>query len=519
MSEDSVYDFGGLKFRVLFSKWGYAPHYAEHVIDPLDGKPKLVMADPHIRYIRHSVYIYRHSVYIYGVHIYGHRVYIYDPVKKEIEWEFKVPGQLSNPHIAHMVTDQNPITGPFWSLVADKIKASPGDIVCADGDNNLIVIDRERKNVKHVLKIPDSKWLHDIIPSVNGDGLIIDDYSRGWVRKIDFNAKTIWELNFEKICEVKLSENSTIKLQPCKASPCKMSTVYAKASKHEESYGGDYIVVNNSNPHGVYEISDEGELLWSCPSNPPCMNATWLYHPHSAFRTGLAEFRSNLTVIGLEGGGGIIAVDRECRPRWGFMKPHFNVVKVGNAERRLYRPSFHGFFQTTHVFPLLNGNIGAIDWRGKYSSQVVEIISFPSKTALYWLLAWYYPVSTNGVVFKPIEIGEWDIIAVQVVNNGQYALEYELLVSTLPQIYPEPKDSKQIPQEKLSILRQIYPQKYNFALKTIDKNNTIHKNNQVKPGETDLYVIDRNIYSVLLVKARAIEQETRVTIYITQKRY
>ncbi|MEM1676099.1 MAG: hypothetical protein QXL68_05930 [Desulfurococcaceae archaeon] len=448
MSEDSVYDFGGLKFRVLFSKWGYAPHYAEHVIDPLDGKPKLVMADPHIR----------------------HSVYIYDLVDKKIEWEFRVPGsRVPNPHIAHMITDQNPITGPYWSLVANKINASLGDIVCADGDNNLIVIDRERKNVKHVLKINGSEWLHDIIPSVNGDGLIIDDYSSGWVRKIDFNGVVKWSFPLKQAS--------------------KISTVYAKASSHIESFGGNYIVVSNSNPYGVYEISDEGELLWSCPSNPPCMNATWLYHPHSAFRTGLAEANGNLTIIGLEGGGGIIAVDRDCRPRWGFMKPHTNLLR--GEYRELYRPIYHGFYETTHVFPLLNGNIGAIDWRGKYSSQVVEILGLPTKTALYWLLAWDYPVSKDWILFEPlVEIGEWDLIAIQVNNNGESIIEYEIMCSLTPHVYPD---------EFMSFFNKLH-------------------GNRVKPGERDLFIIDKNVYSILLFRARALDKESKITVFITQKR-
>ena len=84
-----------MKLRVLFNKYGYAPHYAEHVIDPLDGKPKLVMADPHIR----------------------HSVYIYNLVDKKIEWEFRVPGsRVPNPHVAHIITDEkheNPLIGHF----------------------------------------------------------------------------------------------------------------------------------------------------------------------------------------------------------------------------------------------------------------------------------------------------------------------------------------------------------------------------------------------------------------------
>ena len=351
------------------------------------------MADPHIR----------------------HSVFIYDVGKGEIEWEYRVPGSnVPNPHIAHMVTDDNPITGPYWSLVVDKIGAEMGDIVCADMDNRLIIVDREKREVKKVINVEGVRWLHDIIPSKNGDGLIIDDYS-GWVRKIGFNGSTIWGFELRQAS--------------------KISTIYATASSHIESFGGDYLVVSNSNPFGVYEIRDsDGKIMWQCPCNPPCMNATWLYHPHSAFRYGLAEARGNLTVIGLEGGGGIIAVDHECRPRWGFMKTHTNIL--GDKYEELYRPSIHGFFETTHVFPLLNGGIGAIDWRGKYSSQVVEVLGFPSKTTFTWLLAWDYPIGVEWVVLDPpLEINEWDYVTLHVINLGGNHVEWEILATPMPQLY------------------------------------------------------------------------------------
>jgi len=390
----SIYGFAGFRFRVLFGRWGFAPHYAEHVVDPLDGGVKLVMADPHVR----------------------HSVVIYDLDGGVVEWEFRVPGsRVPNPHIAHLVADENPVTGPFWSFVAEKINAQLGDIVCADMDNRLIVIDREKKAVKNVINIPDARWLHDIIPSKNGDGLIVDDYTAGWIRKIDFDGSVKWSMQVK--------------------SAAKISTIYAKASSHIESFGGDYLAVSNSDPYGVYEITDDGRVVWSCPPEPPCLNATWLSHPHSAFRYGLAELGGNLTVIGLEGGGGIIAIDRDCRPRWGFMKVHTNIR--GDRYEGLYRPSIHGFFETTHVFPLLNGGIGAVDWRGKYSSQVVEIMEFPSKTKFTWLLAWDYKVGGEWIhLDPPLEISEWDNISIEFTNIEGDPLIYEVYATTLPQLYP-----------------------------------------------------------------------------------
>ena len=369
--------------------------------------------------------------------------------------------------------------------------------MCADRGNNLIIIDRLRKRVKKVLNITGSQWLHDIVPSVNGDGFIISDHGSGRVRKIDFNGKMIWNYSLNKAC--------------------KISIAHVAPRIHMGQFSESYIVTSR---YGVYELDDNGKLLWSCPCDPQkelgtictCRSATWLYHPHSAFRMGLAEYNGNLTIIGLEGGGGIIAVDYECRPRWGIMKPHTHLLsdlnegdlneecisnlnekckeKLYKGKRELYRPTYHGFFQTTHVFPLLNGGIGAVDWRGKYSSQVVEIVGFPTKTALYWLLAWDYPLpaSQKFTVFEPaVEIGEWDTIGIQVINNGGGTVEYEILCSLTP------------------------------IADSMDFFHRIHSN-KIKPNGTDLFVIDRNIYTALLFRARSLDKESKITVFVTQKR-
>jgi len=443
---DVTYEFGGVKFRLIFSLWGYAPHYAENVIDPLDGHEKFVFADPHIR----------------------HSVIIYNPVKKEIEWEFKVPGnKVVNPHIAHMVTNKNPLVGPYWDVIAEKLGIDLGDIICADMNNEIIVIDRDKK-VKKKIKVSNVKWLHDVIPSKGGDGLIIDDYSASWVRKIDFNGSVIWGFNLEKAS--------------------KITVVYAKASSHIESFGGDYLVASNSNPYGIYEFSDSGKIVWQCPPKPPCLNATWMNHPHTAFRYGLAEGKGNLTVVGFEAGGGIIAVDRDCRPRWGFMKTHTNTY--GSTYEELYRPSTYGFFETTHVFPLLNGNLGAIDWRGKYLSQVIEITSLPRKTTLLWLLAWDYEISNSWVNFQPpIEISEWDQISFQVVNVGSNEVLWEVLGTKIPQIY-----------------HWDYPTHWYKIY-----------SGKVKPKENSVFEYDNKGTTALLVRAKSQNNKSVIKIIVTQK--
>jgi len=444
----STYGFAGFKFRVLFAKWSWAPHYAEHVIDPLDGREKLVIADPHVR----------------------HAVAIYDPVRGVIEWELQVPGRLvPNPHIAHMVTDQNPVTGPFWSNIAEKIGAQPGDIVCADRDNRLVVIDRDRRAVKKAISIPDAKWLHDIIPSKSGDGVIIDDYSAGWVRKVGFDGSIKWSI-------------------PLKMAS-KISTIYAVASSHVESFGGDYLVVSNDNPHGIYEVTDNGEKVWACPPDPPCINATWLNHPHSGFRYGLAELGGNVTVVGLEGGGGIIAVDKDCRPRWGFMKVHSNLL--GDRYVELYRPSHYGFFETTHVFPLLNGGIGAIDWRGKYSSQIVEVLEIPRKARFAWLLAWDYRVGGEWVYLDPpVEVDEWDSVYIDFTSVGGDPLVYEVYATTLPQLYPWD-----------------YPHHWKLIATGV-----------VKHGDSEVVEVNTKLFSSVRVRVRSLGREAVFKAVVVESR-
>ena len=63
-------EYDGFRFRVLFNRYGYTPHYAEHFVER--GSEKLLMAKPHMR----------RSVIIYNV------------TKDEIEWEYAVKGDL-----------------------------------------------------------------------------------------------------------------------------------------------------------------------------------------------------------------------------------------------------------------------------------------------------------------------------------------------------------------------------------------------------------------------------------------
>jgi len=153
-------NISGLKCRILFDKRGYYPHNADHVIDPIDKREKLVMGDPQLR-----------------------KVIIYDVEKGEIEWEYEVPGTaiLLNPHIAHMLLEPFP-----------DINGEAGDIICADRDRRYICVDRETKEIKWNVTLPFANWPHDIMPSVDPGYLVGTDYGAARVYKFAPDGTVIW---------------------------------------------------------------------------------------------------------------------------------------------------------------------------------------------------------------------------------------------------------------------------------------------------------------------------------------
>ncbi|MEM4532173.1 MAG: hypothetical protein QXU89_00760, partial [Desulfurococcaceae archaeon] len=97
----------------------------------------------------------------------------------------------------------------------------------------------------------------------------------------------------------------------------------------------------------------------------------------------------------------------------------------------------------------------------------------------------------DWILFEPlVEIGEWDLIAIQVTNNGESIVEYEIMCSLTPHVYPD---------EFMSFFNKLH-------------------GNRVKPGERDLFIIDKNVYTILLFRARALDKESKITVFITQKR-
>jgi len=247
------------------------------------------------------------------------------------------------------------------------------------------------------------------MPAKGLDAFIVTDYGRG-VKKIAFDGTIIWEW--------------------ITANAAKLSLVGGAIGAHSDSFGGDYLVAINGATKEVAELRDtDGAIMWRCPPlGPPARNVFWTLRPHSAFRLGAAELEGNLTVIGHEAGGGIVAVDKECRPRWGIMKPYMRAFVE-------YRPTVHNLLETTHVFPTPRGTIGACDCSGRWSFRVIEILKFPVKQCLMFLLAWDLGTTDAwDYLDPPLEVAEWDRILIQVMNIGANSLDWEVWSTSMPYI-------------------------------------------------------------------------------------
>jgi len=374
-----VINISGLKCKVLFAKHGYFPHYAEHIIDPTDNREKLVMADPHIR----------------------RSALIYDIKKDKIEWEYTVPGTAldANPHIARMLME------PFLG-----INGEAGDIICADRDNRYILVDRDTKKIKWNVTLAGASFAHDVMPSVESGYLIGSDWGANRVQKFSPDGTVSWSTTISRAAKLSKVEGAT------------------PSGVHTNSYGGNYLVASNRETAGVYEIRDtDGASVWEAAARTGVTNVMWTSRPHSAFRMGIAEFGGNLTVIGFEAGGGIVAVDKDQRPRWGVMKP-FNAIPT-----EIYRPASYPLMETVHVFPVLRGRIGVCDVSGKWGVRVLEILEIPYKQTLFWFLAHDHDPGDAGMYYDPpIETAEWDNIIITFINIGANSLDYTVYGTVMP---------------------------------------------------------------------------------------
>jgi len=369
------FEFSGFGFEVVLSLKGCFPHYAEHVIDPMTGKEVFVIADPH----------YRKSALIVN------------PRTEEVMWEFRVPGTLhgSNPHIAHIIPEDIPGLG------------DAGWIICGDRDTNFIVVDRDGNIQK---TINQGGWPHDCLLNKYFNALYVTSYANpGYLRKIDFNGNIIWEV----------SENEYAKLS------------LIESGGHTQSYGGDLIAVKNRDFAFIEERKDsDGTRVWECPQeaeNPKY--GSWLPKPHSAFRLGFAEGDGNLTVVGFEASGGIAAVDKECRIRWGVGRAFFDTWD-GTG----YRGNAYGLLETTHVFPFLDGSIGFIDWRGRKCSQICKLKKIPEHQFTWYAWRDWDPGNTWSYL-KMFDVINWSEVYLRFINKGDNMADIKIYTVTRGFVY------------------------------------------------------------------------------------
>ncbi|MCS6769288.1 MAG: hypothetical protein NZ570_02485, partial [Candidatus Caldarchaeum sp.] len=323
--------------------------------------------------------------------------------KKRIIWEYRVPGTSisANPHIARIAVER-----------MSKFKIRPGDVLCADLDNRFVVVDRVKKTVRWSFRPDDAKWSHDLMPTSDFQDVLTTDYATGYLRRVNAEGVVLWSVNLGK-------------------GLAKLSRIAGETPSriHGNSFGGEILATVNQSFRGVYEVAEgRGAIAWSCPPPRGSKNCFFTLKPHSAVRMGLAELGGNLTVFNHEAGGGFVAVDRDCRPRWGVMKPF---TAVGGDE--IYRPSSTGLYETTHVFLTPHGFLGIIDWDGPDYSTVYELLEPPRKTALYWLVAWRRrSSSTAEFLDPPVEAGEWREVGFQAVNHGQNRLRIDFYTTLSP---------------------------------------------------------------------------------------
>ena len=364
-SSEPVFDWLGVRFRVLCALRGVYAHDCEHVVDPRTGHEVLVMADPHI---------------FRGVRI-------FDLKEREIVWEYQVPGEnVPNPHCAHMYP---------WD--AEPFNAEAGDIITADRDNHLIVVDRDTKKIKKSVTPAAVDWLHETLP-IWPNMVIITDYGRKTISEMTPWGSFQWDLN--------LGGNAA-----------KVSLI--RGGIHPASFGGHVIVALNELWGYVVEVNwDSGEEAWRKPSGEVDFGMS-LTKPHSAFRMGGVEVWGSPTVVGLEAGGGIVAIDYYGRPLWGFA----SAVVCGDYFL-YYPPPPHFLLEVTDVFPTLRGTVGFAAQAGYNCTIVGELLGVPRKRRMAWTLVkdhltgddWEEPGA-------PISTVGWEETTILALNMGNYTAD------------------------------------------------------------------------------------------------
>lgn len=380
----------GLVWNVLFAHHGYTPHCAEHLVDPLDGREKLLLFDPHT---------------FFGV-------ILYDPSSQRSDWEFQVPGDgLNNPHQGFMLRDDVKGFG------------SKGDIVCPDRDNNIIVISRATKTVTFHKKpsIPGIQWLHCLNRATDGS-LIVTDYVSHRISKLSVpDLREMW------------SRTDIIK-------PSKIMPIEGRGLAHDPSFGGDYTIASNVFGGPVYELRDsDGSTAWSSQQEGVLCD---IASPHGCFRMGRVEGFGPVTMVHGEGDGAIVGLNYEGIPVFGFM-PASAWEKQDGTIRYDFNPYLLG--EITCLFPTVHGNTGFCAWHGVNLSVVGEITHFPSKQRVSYRLR--SGTTQDTVDWLPlVHTASWDETAVVIKNTGCVALQHSVdaYMAASPRLQSDP-DSGRLP--------------------------------------------------------------------------
>ncbi|MDD5092785.1 MAG: hypothetical protein PHV74_00165 [Dehalococcoidia bacterium] len=363
----------GFGHEIWFSREGYTPHYAEHIIDPLDGRAKLIMADPHTR----------------------KAAFVYDLGSKKITWEQAVNGSaINNPHTARMLMADVPNFG------------NRGDIYCCNRDQQVIVFDRNTGTIKKTITLSatggqwDPNWLHEACLSVDPvPHLILTDY----------NGPSGYHYAKYKISDGTLAWHKDDFGHASKVCPIKG----AHASLHTPDYGGDYLICSNEFHGGVWEIKDsDGGWTWARPRD---RQGPSLVSPHSAIRMGRVENVGWITVVGCESGGGIIAIHFMGAPIWGIGN---RAAKTPDGASSVYTVDVHGLGEICMVFPTIDGRIGFIDWNGIARAQVGVLDEIPQKQHIPWQLDWNINTTNDWKFLEYVPVADWDETYIVVKNTG-----------------------------------------------------------------------------------------------------
>jgi hypothetical protein len=416
----------GFEFNILFAKPGYAVHGVRNVIDPTDGREKLVLFCPGGK-TRDTAYTYDPGPYT--------GVFIYDLEDQRIEWSFYPPGTGAR-------------GGSYWDNPAEGFMlpvdipsfGSAGDICVFDKDWNLVVADRKTANIKFQKPLPYPSGVTPYLPyglelGVDNSSIIMTDFAKNLVMKI------------------KVPDMTIVWTQTGITQPIKVSRIRGAHTRWCPSdFGGDYIVaanvlMPNQSVGGAFELRDsDGAIVWQSVKSD--FSGVWVNTPGNAIRIGKIERYGNITIIGSEAGGGIVAVDYFGRPVWGFGSRRW--YSIGRTW--YYDTSVEYLGEMVYVFPRLNGRIGFVSWLAENMSIVGEIVRLPKHMYCDCVLAWNKATTDSYVYFDPpLRALEWKEVTLAIKNRGTNSLTWKIDLYMTPVFDDSNPDYGLVPYDERAV--------------------------------------------------------------------